>query len=254
MRTRSAPKTPLRPKIGLATPASPRLIAITFESTPNATSGAALANSTNVQLGHATDLQHATAAALSSVIHQRHHEVFVAYGPYEDGRRFDREGIEIRKTLRFAPVTVIERPAATPEAIEADALRRPFAFHLAVERQYGTTRLADVDGRPLPLSDEHLVECLAPIAGHPALIVVTGCNSRELLPLLRVRMIGAFIGFDDPISEEDALMFAGELYGRLVLGDTIAAAGEHMVAWMRRRRRPVPFIYAPEPWGSLRLG
>jgi hypothetical protein len=117
----------------------------------------------------------------------------------------------------------------------------------------GTSRLSDDDGRPLTLDDDALAKYLAPAAETPTLIIVTGCNSHDLLPLLRARGIGAFIGFDCALNDEDARLFAGELFSQYACGITLAAGAEHVASYMAIRQRPVPQLYLKEPYASMRL-
>ncbi len=122
-----------------------------------------------------------------------------------------------------------------------------------MHREFGSTTLTDSDGSPLLLSDEDLAACLAPLFGAPTLIVVSGCHSTQILPILRERGVGAFMGFEVEISEDDARTFSTVLYSELVRGATVRAAGEHTASYMERRSRPVPAIFATEPYGSMRL-
>jgi hypothetical protein len=194
-----------------------------------------------------------TGNAFSNVAARRRSEVVVAYGPHGFDHEFDREGQIIRHRLRFASLSPIERAAITPETLKAEVLRQPHILYLAVHREMGTSRLSDDDGRALTLNDEKLAECLAPSEGTPNLIIVTGCNSQDLLPLLRARGIGGFIGFDSTLNDEDARLFAGELFGQYASGSSLSAGAEHVESYMARRQRPVPRLYIPEPYGSMRL-
>jgi hypothetical protein len=123
-----------------------------------------------------------TTSAFRHVIAGSKNWVVAAYGPFEDGRRYDQEVQMIRQSLRLAKILLNERARVTPEQVKEDAIARPFCLHLAVHREFGSTTLADSDGSPLRLSDEDLAGCLAPLAGAPTLIVVSGCQSTRLLP------------------------------------------------------------------------
>lgn len=100
------------------------------------------------------------------------------------------------------------------------------------------------DGRPQALAGDQLA-LLLQVARKPIrLVVFNACLSAEQAALATAH-VDVAIGMEEPINDDTAKVFAGQLYGSLAAGNSIGNAFEQATAQAR--------IVNDDPRGSPRL-
>lgn len=139
--------------------------------------------------------------------------------------RLDREIREIEQKLRaseYRDQVRFEKQQATQIRDIIDALNRydPDIVHFSGHGDRSSLLFEGTDGRPQELADDQLA-LLLQVARKPIrMVVFNACLSAEQAALA-TDYVDVAIGMEEPINDDTAKVFAGQLYGSLAEGNSI---------------------------------
>jgi hypothetical protein len=177
--------------------------------------------------------------------------VLIALGnPKPGGNDFATEAAMVRQLLEPHGVTVVER-----SNVEITELRqqldtaRPAVLHLAAHAAFGTIHLS-LDGDPVALLPDDVHLAIRAATWRPALVVLNCCDSDRLARSLAAHTggpssIAAAVGWRGTVDEEQALVFARELYRRLAGAASLGAVFDdaHLTITATWPDQALPVLY-----------
>jgi CHAT domain len=142
--------------------------------------------------------------------------------------RLDKETREIEKRVRASElrdsIWFRSRMARQlPDLIEDMNEVRPVIVHFSGHGSDAALAFEDEEGRTHPLDNERLGKLLDATAGDVRLIVFNSCDSSAQAELA-VAHVDLAIGMDTAINDEDAKVFAGQLYSSIGYGRSVGEA------------------------------
>lgn len=192
---------------------------------------AARARELEVLAGRTQELEQRLAAARRAA--PKSITVLFLAGTIEGGSlplRLDREVREIDQKLqasKYRDQIRFEQHHATQIRDIIDALNRydPDIVHFSGHGARSSLLFEGADGRPQELRDEHLALLLAAARRPIRAVVFNACRSAEQA-VAATDYVEVAVGMEEPIADEAAKSFAGQLYASLGAGNSVASAFE----------------------------
>jgi len=164
--------------------------------------------------------------------------LFVAASPEDQTPlRLDREVREVQRRLRESDyrdsVEFQWRPATQlPDLIQILNEVRPHVVHFSGHGSQGGLAFENDEGRTATLSNDQLAAFLHATVDRITLVVFNSCDSAAQAELACLHL-EASIGMDEPINDEAAQIFAGQLYNAIGFGKSLAQALEQALVHTR---------------------
>lgn len=157
--------------------------------------------------------------------------VFIAASPEDedlDRIRPDREAREIQRRVRESQerdsIDFEIRPATqVTDLIQILSETRPHVVHFAGHGSEAALVFEDDDGLAKELPNDRLAALLRALSDRIHLVVFNSCDSAEQAALA-CDHLDAAIGMDQPVSDEEAKIFAGAFYNAIGFGRSVQDA------------------------------
>ncbi|HET8681287.1 MAG TPA: CHAT domain-containing protein [Micromonosporaceae bacterium] len=173
--------------------------------------------------------------------------MFASGDPRPGGNQFGLEAAAVRQLLTLARVEVREVACVALSEIAQHLARvRPLALHVAAHNAFGGIYLS-LDGAALSVAHTAFLDAVRRSHPPPRLVVLNTCHSARLARALVDDGIESSLGWPSEVNDDQARLFAAQLYQALGNGVPVADGCADASATVAQRW---PHIEAVEPYGS----